>query len=85
TPGDVVGTALPLPLMVVPVPPVIDVGELEAAVVAVVVCPPPPVGRDVGTGPSDDVSEAHAAVSSARTHAIGIVRFLRTSTPFTAG
>jgi hypothetical protein len=30
TPGDVVGTGPPLPLMVVPVPAVTEVGELDA-------------------------------------------------------
>lgn len=85
TPGDVVGTAVPLPLMVVPVPPVTDVGELDAVGLAVVDGPASPVGWDVGTGPSDDFFELHPAVSSARTQAIEITRFLRTSTPFTAG
>lgn len=84
TPGDVVGTAPPLALIVVPVPPVTDVGELVAVGPELVDGPVAAAG-EVGTGPSEGGFELHAAVRSASAHTTGIARFLRTSTPFTAG
>src|SRR5712691_9606124 len=73
-PGEVVGTALPLALIVVPVPPVAEVGEAAGGTDA------------VADGLSDDPNfPPHATASDPNTSAIASVCFLRTWSPFPDG